>query len=992
MPAPTILAELIERFVFNEQQYRSNAYNETQTRHEFIDPFFEALAWDVNNRKGYSEQYKEVIHEDALRVRGGPKAPDYGFRIGGKRVFFVEAKRPSVNIYDDANPAYQLRRYAWTAHLRLSIVTNFREFAVYDTRIEPRQNDRASVARVKYARYTDYLNEWDGIASIFSPEAISKGSFDRYADSTTAKKGTAGVDSAFLLVIEQWRTALARNFALRNSSLTTIELNYAVQRTIDRILFLRICEARGIEEYGSLRKLQTTIYRRLADCFRQADDRYNSGLFHFHKEHDRPEPPDELTLTLTLDDAPLKAILRQLYYPDSPYEFSVLPADILGQVYEQFLGKVIRLTDGHSAIVEYKPQVKKAGGVFYTPTYIVNHMTTNVVATLCRDKTPKEISTLAILDPACGSGSFLIVAYQCLLDWHLNWYLTNDPAKRARGKQPALYSTGGDNWRLTTGERKRILLNNIYGVDIDSQAVETTKLSLLLKVLEGETSETVGQNLRLFHERALPDLERNIRCGNSLISPDLYTQPALPDLSAIERYRINTFDYRDEFPKVMTRGGFDGIIGNPPYVDVKTLPYVDAAYLFANYKTANNRINLFAAFVEKSLTLLRRPTFAFSMIVPTAIVSQESYRSLRKLVLDSTHVAQLVRLPNESFGASSGDVLVDTVIIVLTNKKTKAEETEIISYGAEYERITEIDPAKAPVYAFVDQDIWRDQPDCVWAFNTSKSDQSILKKCEQNTVSLEECAEFCLGLTPYDKYRGHTPKEIEDQVFHANHPRDKTFKKLLAGNDVTRYRVKWNGESWISYGAWLGAPREQRFFVSRRILVKQIIDRTAQRIWAALTDEELYNTQNAFNLLPRNGYELEYLLGILNSKLMTYYHRKRYLDEFKRLYQKILIRDCRRLPIRIIDGRDKRLVRLRDDLVRKVRLVTRFYDELSKVRTMHERNVLERQLAAVDSEIDVIVYELYDLCEAEIETVELATRPRGGKSHAESNSQKERHA
>ena len=150
MPAPTIIQELVERFAQNERQYCSNTYNETQTRREFIDPFFEALGWDVNNRKGYSERYKEVIHEDAIKVKGGTKAPDYCFRIGGNRVFFVEAKRPFVNIHEDANPAFQLRRYAWTADLRLSIVTNFRELAVYDTRIEPRQNDRASVARVKY--------------------------------------------------------------------------------------------------------------------------------------------------------------------------------------------------------------------------------------------------------------------------------------------------------------------------------------------------------------------------------------------------------------------------------------------------------------------------------------------------------------------------------------------------------------------------------------------------------------------------------------------------------------------------------------------------------------------------------------------------------------------------------------------------------------------------------------------------------------------------
>lgn len=973
MPTPKLIEELVERFTNNEKQYCSSTYNETQTRREFIDPFFEALSWDVNNRKGYSERYKEVIHEDAIKVKGGTKAPDYCFRIGGNRVFFVEAKRPAINIHEDGSPAFQLRRYAWTAALPLSIVTNFREFAVYDTRIEPRQTDRASVARVKYLRYTEYLAQWDELVAIFSPEAIPKGSFDKYAESTIAKKGTTGVDSSFLKVIEEWRDALARNLALRNPSLTHIELNYAVQRTIDRILFLRICEDRGIEEYGSLRGIKTNVYRQLVDRFRQADEKYNSGLFHFHKEHERPEPPDELTLTLVLDDAPLKSILRHLYYPDSPYEFSVLPADILGQVYEQFLGKVIRLTDGHRAVVEYKPLVKKAGGIFYTPAYIVRHMTDSTVGFVCMGKTPKEVSALTVLDPACGSGSFLLVAYQYLLDWHLNWYLANNPEKWATGKGPVLYSNGGDAWCLTTTERKRILLNNIYGVDIDAQAVETTKLSLLLKVLEGETSETIGQNLRLFHERALPDLGRNIKCGNSLITPAFYRQPELPQLTLEERYRINTFDYRSGFPAVMNRGGFDVIIGNPPYVDIKVLPEIEVDYLFSNYKTANNRINLFAVFIEHSLNLLRRPNFAFSMIVPTAVIAQDSYKALRERLLDKSHIRQIVRLPNESFGASAGDVKVDTVILVLTDKTASSKETEIVSYLG-YERISEIDSAKAPIHTFINQTKWREQPDCVWAFNSSESDEAILAKCEQNSVRLEECAEFCLGLTPYDKYKGHTQKQIKEQVFHADHCKDNTFKKLLKGNDVTRYCVRWNGVSWISYGPWLGAPRDQRFFVSRRILVKQIIDWTSKRIWAALTEEELYNTQNAFNLIPRNGWEPEYLLGILNSRLMTYYHRKRYLDEFKMRFQKILIKDCRRLPIRIPEPENKRLAARQRELVAEVRLVLSAHEALMKVRTTHEQQVIERQREDADREIDRIVYKLYGLDQDEIETVERATQ------------------
>jgi hypothetical protein len=332
----------------------------------------------------------------------------------------------------------------------------------------------------------------------------------------------------------------------------------------------------------------------------------------------------------------------------------------------------------------------------------------------------------------------------------------------------------------------------------------------------------------------------------------------------------------------------------------------------------------------------------------------------------------MVRLPNESFGVNSGDVLVDTVIIVLTNKSSATKQTEIVSYGAGYKRIIEIDPANAPVHVFVDQNRWRKEPDCVWGFNTSSDDQSVLRKCTENTVPLQECAEFCLGLTPYDKYKGHTPKQIENQVFHADHRKDDTYKKLLAGNDVARYRVKWNGQSWISYGQWLGAPRERRFFTSRRILVKQIIDRSAQRIWAAFTDQELYNTQNAFNLIPRDGYEPEYLLGILNSRLMTYLHRKRYLDEFKRLYQKILIKDCRRLPIRILDHGDKSLVTLHNKLVAAVKAMIAAVEEYYSVRTPQEQAAIERRILATDRAIDNLVYELYGLDDSERKIVDVA--------------------
>ena len=264
----------------------------------------------------------------------------------------------------------------------------------------------------------------------------------------------------------------------------------------------------------------------------------------------------------------LKSIFRGLYYPDSPYEFSVLPVEILGHVYEQFLGKVIRLTAGHMAKVEEKPEVKKAGGVYYTPSYIVDYIVQNTVGRLLEGKTPKEAARLTVLDPACGSGSFLVGAYRHLLEWHLKQYEEDGPEKHKK----EMFQAAGGVWRLTTAEKKRILLNNIYGVDIDPQAVEVTKLSLLLKVLEGESQETIETQRKLFHERALPDLAGNIKCGNSLIGPDFYEGR---DRRRCWTRRSGTGSTSStgtrSFHRIMKAGGFDAVIGNPPYIRIQTM-------------------------------------------------------------------------------------------------------------------------------------------------------------------------------------------------------------------------------------------------------------------------------------------------------------------------------------------------------------------------------------------------------------------------------------
>lgn len=607
------ISQLVERFNEQKDFYKRSDYNETLTRRDFIDPFFKALGWDVDNEQGYAESYREVIHEDKIKIGGATKAPDYSFRLGGgKRLFFVEAKKPSVFIKDDITPAYQVRRYGWSAKLPISIITDFEEFAIYDCTKKPNPTDKASNARIKYLSYNNYLSEFDFLWDTFSKEKVLKGSFDKFVQNDKQKKGTSTVDYEFLTSLDTWRTYLANNIALRNT-LDEDELNFVVQHIIDRIIFLRIAEDRSVETYGSL---QDTLkngdyYQNLLRQFHVADQKYNSGLFDFTK--------DKTSGKIAIDNKVIKTIVNDLYYPISPYEFSVLSVEILGSAYEQFLGKQISLSKTGKAVIEEKPEVRKAGGVYYTPQYIVDYIVKNTVGKLIEGKTPKEISQIKIVDPACGSGSFLIGAYQYLLTFHKDYYSNN--GKPSKGNKDNPLTPEGN---LTTAEKKRILLANIYGVDLDANAVEVTKLSLLLKCMEGETAASIATQLMLFHERILPTLDNNIKSGNSLIDVDFYAT----ELDFGEEKKIKPFNWQKTFPIVFKQGGFDAVIGNPPYVQPNVLDKNSQVYLLSNFK-ANT--DLYSLFIEQSMKLLKDNN-KLGFIVPSLFLKGVRYQTLRNVI------------------------------------------------------------------------------------------------------------------------------------------------------------------------------------------------------------------------------------------------------------------------------------------------------------------------------------------------------------------------
>ena len=995
MTAPKEILELIERFDNNRESYRSGTYNETQLRREFVDPFFGILGWDVNNEKGYAEAYKDVIHEDSIKIGGVTKAPDYCFRIGGTRKFFVETKKPSVNLKDDISPAFQLRRYAWSAKLSLSILTDFEEFAVYDCRVKPSKTDKASTARIMYmSNCADYAQHWDEIASIFSRDAILKGSFDKYIESSKGKKGTAEVDDVFLKEIESWRDMLARNLALRNPELSQRDLNFAVQCTIDRIIFLRICEDRGIERYGQLMALQNgdRMYERLCELFYRADERYNSGLFHFQKEKDRSESPDTLTPNLDIDNGALRDVIKNLYYPESPYEFSVLSADILGHVYEQFLGKVIRLTAGHRAVVEEKPEVRKAGGVYYTPTYIVDYIVKNTVGKLLKpetqnqkletltpkskikDITPKDISKIRILDPACGSGSFLLGAYQYLLDWHRDWYVANDPEKWATGRSPALYQSGKsevrspksetDNWRLTTAERRRILLNNIYGVDIDPQAVEVTKLSLLLKVLEGESEQTIVKQLKMFHERALPDLGNNIKCGNSLIGTDFYNinvETGFKPVSTVddeERRKVNPFDWEKEFPEIMKNGGFDAVIGNPPYG--AELPESAADYLKNNFQTFVWRGESYLVFVEQALRLIKWNGL-FGYIIPDTYLNLGFTQSLRTFLLQNSKLREIVSLPSNVFTGTT----VDTTLLFVEKmaKITTYHESQVLVKI--FNKKSSIRAVTQPNREFsISTKVWFEQK----AFNVRSNiaETNIITRIEGENKTLLHFAEMFYGIKAYQVGKGKPPqtKEIlEAKPFTSSRKKDATFLPFFDGKHISRYELLWEQNNWLKYGNWLAEPRQPQKYEGEKILIRKIVGKT---LLATYVSETSYCNTLLFVLKIKSKITLSYyyLLGILNSQFIGWYFRKKFQISADDTFPQIMIRDILQFPIPYSDNiRHDRMVSLVDQMLS-------LHKQLSSSMADHEKTVIQRQIDATDQQIDQLVYELYGLTEEEIRIFE----------------------
>jgi type I restriction-modification system DNA methylase subunit len=919
----------------------------------------------------------------------------------------------------------QAKGYVWnTRQVFFVILTDFAEFRFYDASRQPdeRNPDDGLLLDLKYGDYLSSLEKlWE-----FSKERVAAGSLDALLPKARrAPHLRRQVDDVFLDEMTGWREELAKDIHKRNPALTAKQLNEVVQRLLDRIVFIRIAEDRHVIEKRQLAEVveewethggKFPIFDWLNDLFHKINEDFNGEIFKPH-----------LSEEIQIDSEILARIIKRLYPPQSPYRFDVIGVELLGSIYERYLGNTIRLTP-KQVRVEEKPEVRKAGGVYYTPKYIVDYIVKNTVGKMIEGKTPKQIERIRILDPACGSGSFLIGAFQYLIDYHTQWYLEH-PEQEVRHAHPSLdfmrevHTDPDGSKRLSVYRKAKILRNNLFGVDIDPQAVEITMMSLYLKALEGEQSQLPPK------QHLLPELKYNIMCGNSLIGPDIYDQGVL--FADEERDRINAFDWnfipvgpsgarpwggtRKEPPdrtpppegraplgptsigQVMKDGGFDCVIGNPPWG--YDFSEIELRYLRTEHRPIIVRmIDSFMFFVAKACGLARQGG-RVGMIVPDVVLYQVDNLRLRELLLESFRLNLSVNLgdrvfarvtrPSCIFVAQRGEPGNNRVGVLDVSGMTEDEKVEALKgrKGPNMSRIRQADisllPGKlVPVKGTRNYAVWfRLKRDMGFADLAEFVDEDGI----QRGVSPDLKEAFVVDVRQAQEERLEAP----------------WLRNVLLGGDIKRYRIEY-ADRLLLYLTGSDDPkmfprirefvaqfrnqitctevrdhkhsifalhraRDERIFLKKTKLVGVI---TEDEPILARDDEQLFATDGAYLFAVKDDVNCNYILGIVNSGLMRFLYRLA-ATETNRVLAQVKPTILGTLPVRAIDAHNP-VDKARHDKI--VALVDRML-ELNKQKhsgrlapSQVER--VDREIAATDAEIDDLVYDLYGITDEERKIIE----------------------
>ena len=919
------LVRLIKKFESEFNSGRALEYNEEATKTAFIQPLLEdVLGWDVSSRDEVSPE------ENTSKGR-----VDYGLKIDGQIKVFVEAKPIKADLNKHIEQAV---RYGYNRKdVPFVLLTDFEGLKLFDVTVKPDLRNPLKGLKLNLT-WKQYLPQFDKLW-LLGKTSVKAGELDKLL--LIRPKERISVDKAILNDLKKWHESLARDIFKNNhkffdsqySEKDSEYLKEITQKILDRIIFMRSCEDRGLVHRRTLRDLfeerteavGTNTMLFLEEDMKHYNIVFDSDLF----------CPQEWEGNLAITFSVMKEIILETY---NPYQFDVIPIEVFGNIYEQYLGYTIRLTD-HQVKYELKADIRKAGGVYYTPEYIVGYIVKNTVGKLLQELSPPKIKKLRILDPACGSGSFLIRAYEEML----NYYRKQKKAKKITDeKQKSLdFAEIPSERYLTLQEKSEILRQHIFGVDIDEQAVEVTKLSLMLKMLEGEHGFIPGRAV-------LPMLDRNIRCGNSLISGEVLE---LKEFFGDEWYKVKPFNWGKEFKEILVNeSGFDVVIGNPPYV--KARDYDKGKEIYRDYLNNSNKYetlykmwDLYIPFVEKGTKLLKKDG-VFGMIVPDTIEKSDYALLLREYLVKNLFVYQIDFFPFSRIFVSQNKVVGIKNTIIFAKKSRKTGSPKRIFHNEEYRSIAKKEDGQHDVNLFL---------------------QTTLK------VALNKVDTIPLGDICFTSYglRLNSDKSNRNNIFKkADLLSDiKTkihIRKFTAGKNLSRYQIK--KSSWVEWNtercpALLVRPTFPELYLPNKLLLGRqtkvaafdeegyIVDNTVIVCipYIKLRDIENNNIKKYFSNLKKQrrelerlsaGFDLRFTLGIINSRLIKYYINfltQNGIDMFPD--------DWKKLPIPA--NKDKAY----NDLVALVDIMSDLNKKILSVKG-NEKEQIQRQIEKTDKEID----------------------------------------
>lgn len=699
---------LISKFEKDIKYYKNaDKYNENNCRMEFIDPFFKLLGWDISNSQGKAPQYREVITENYVADTG---RPDYSMTLNGVIKYYLEAKKPAVNIEKEQSPALQVRRYGWSSNLRISVLTNFEYLIIYDTTIPPTDADDSNVAAIKKYHYTEYVDKFDEINKFLSKENVYNGTIDNTLDKYGAKGINKGlqlpVDKYFLNSINKWRLELG-NYLLKNEDYTLDTINDCIQDFINQIIFLRICEDRKLPTYHKLKEClsEKNFLDELDKLFREADKKYNSGLFSGNN------------IIFDLDNKIIREIIEELYYPKSPYQFNLISPNILGQIYELFLAEHLILENGKLILQPKELEIHRE--IVTTPIEIVKYIVDETMHKVCKNKAPNEILNLKIADIACGSGIFIVEAFDYLVRYFTEWYINNDKSQ--------LIDLGSNNYKLPIDRKKEILEGCIYGIDIDIHAVEVAKLNLLLKLLEDETEPMLSGK-----EKLLPELKNNILYGNSLVDLENINYKKLTEE---EKKEIVPFDWS----KIDKEEKIDVIIGNPPYVNTenmkKLLNSKELSVYKNKYTTSKGQYDKYFIFVERAIEKLKYDGY-MCYIIPNKFAKIKAGESLRDLISKNKYICEYVDFGAKQIFKKQNKTVYSSILSLQKSSHSEFKYVEVDNlsswFAGENEKTMKLNT-----------NVISDLP---WALVAEMEKMNLINEMYTNSVSLGQEADIFNGV------------------------------------------------------------------------------------------------------------------------------------------------------------------------------------------------------------------------------------------------------